>query len=356
MAFNIDLAIAQLLEVYRRSYIQLLEIIATKEARGNSTAFERALLVDVNRIITRLDDTAQEWAVQVIPKVYNGSVEEVVASLKKAGIEPQSIGAGFAKVHQSAIQVLVDNFYGNMYDAHHYVARRMKDEWRKAQLETILQKEATGRTIREAKKTFVGQVAEKGLGAFTDVKGRTWRLDAYADMAVRSVTAEAQNMGLLNQLKEFDYDLVQITSHNSPCAICAPLEGRVYSISGKTPGYPTLDIAYSGGYAQIHPNCRHRLASYIPELDANAEKTKEASNRPFDIDPRSKAEKERYDREQEKKRHLRENRKQWEAYKTILPDDTPGFPQFVRMKNAGSEKYEELQGLYREARSQIKGA
>lgn len=352
MAFNIDLAVSQLLDVYRKAYIDLLNIIATKEARGNSTAFEHALLADVNRIITRLDKTSEQWAGQVIPKAYSKATEDAMKILAKAGLKP-TLKAGFAKVHQSAVAVLVDNFYGNMYDANHYVARRIQDNWRKAQLQTILQKETTGRTMREAQKSFVTLVGEQGLGAFKDAKGRTWRLDAYADMAVRSVTAECQNMGLMNQMQGMGYDLVQMSNHSTSCEICAPYEGRVYSISGKTPGYPKLEIAYREGYALIHPRCRHRITSYVPELDPHAKATKEFSNRSFDTDPRAKVERERYEREQEKNRQRRETRKQWEKYKAVLPDDTPGLAQFTRMKNAKSEKYQELQEAYKEAKAQI---
>ena len=41
------------------------------------------------------------------------------------------------------------------------------------------------------------------------------------------------------------------------------LQGRIYSISGNTPGYPSLyDTAFRHGYSVIRPNLRHRFFPY----------------------------------------------------------------------------------------------
>jgi hypothetical protein len=339
--------IAELVEVYRKAYLRLLTVIATKEAKGNSVFFERSLLAEVNRILLKLDTEVRGWAEEVIPKLYQESTEEVYQAFIAAGITPEKLNASFAKINQSSVAALVDNFYDNLTDAHRFVARRIRDSWRKAQLQQQLVKETTGQTIREAKKEFVQRVGESGLGAFTDKRGRVWRLDSYAEMAIRSVTAETQNTGLLNQIQAFGYDLVKMTEHNTLCEICAPLQGRVYSISGNHPEYPSLSNAH-GHYANVHPNCRHRLIPYVPEYDENAAEMKAKSNRPFDIDPRTAKQKEAYEAEQQKNRERRETRKQWEKYKTVLPNDTPGLAQFTRMKNANSEKYQDLKSLLRE--------
>jgi len=53
---------------------------------------------------------------------------------------------------------------------------------------------------------------------------------------------------------------VQVSSHGTVCEICAQYEGKVYSISGKTLGYPILDAR-----TPFHPNCEHSLLPTSPE-------------------------------------------------------------------------------------------
>ena len=57
---------------------------------------------------------------------------------------------------------------------------------------------------------------------------------------------------------------VTIPTHFPTCELCAPYQGRIYSISGKDERFPRLfDTAFAGGYANIHPNCQHVVTPYI---------------------------------------------------------------------------------------------
>lgn len=320
MIFDPYLAVDQLVQIYRAAYVEILETIAKKTAKGNVTGFERALLHDVNRILLELDKQAVAWAAQVIPRTYNSSAELAVQTWIDAGLKLPAVDAGFAQVHRAAIQVLADNFLANIRDAHNFIGRRVRDEWRKASLEAITEKVATGQTVRETKKRLQARLAEEGLSAFKDSKGREWRLDAYADMVARTTTTEATNLGTTNQLQSMGYDLMQLTDHDAPCPICAPYEGRIYSVSGKSKDYPPLNIVpgIRDGYWTLHPNCRHRFSPYIPELDNDREATRTQSNRSFEVDPRSKREIERYEKEQEANQ-LRRERKKLEEELAVLP-------------------------------------
>lgn len=319
MAFDPNLAVEQLIAIYKQAYVKILERIADREARGNSTEFERTLLRDVTQILLELDFVVEHWAEQVIPRIYQGSAAEAIRAWTKSGLKPPNLNASFAQVHRAAVETLVSNFTANLHEANAFVGRRIRDEFRRAQLRAVTEKVTTGQTVRDAKKELQRRLMEQGLTAFRDAAGRVWRLDAYAEMAVRSVTAEATNMGLVNQLRGMGYDLVRITEHHAPCPICAPLEGRVYSISGKDPRYPKLEVAM-GEYMHIHPNCRHRVVPYIEELDPNPEATRRKSNRPLDYDPRSEAEKRAYEREQRMNR-LRRQRRRLEEQLAVAPEE-----------------------------------
>src|SRR5690554_2635561 len=114
MAFDENVAIRQLIAVYRDAYVRLLNVIAEKSVTLRSTAFERALLADVFNIIRELDGAARQWSEQVIPKVYSASAEAVPAAWTAAGLSAPPLQAGFAQVHRAAVEVLVANFQDNM--------------------------------------------------------------------------------------------------------------------------------------------------------------------------------------------------------------------------------------------------
>ena len=179
-------------------------------------------------------------------------------------------------------------------------------------------------------------------------------ISSYAETVARSTSREAQNRGLLDTVTTSNRDLVKMSSHATTCPVCAPLQGRVYSISGTSTEYPPLEFAYGGAYANVHPSCRHVLMPYVPELDEDREKIKQFSNRGFDIDPRSKSQIDNYNREQKKNAERNRDRRQWERYKMAMPDETPKtFSAFRKSKASGSKAWQDLESKYRSLR--IKG-
>jgi predicted nucleotidyltransferase len=175
-------------------------------------------------------------------------------------------------------------------------------------------------------------------------------LDAYAATVARTTTREATNTATMNQLQYEGYDLVKMSKHNSPCPVCSVYEGRVYSISGKNPNYPALSIVFHSGHAVIHPNCRHVLAPYIVSLADDPDGDRRFSNRPFNVDDRSKKAIEAYNQRQAEQRRIRADRLQFQRHKIVLGEEAPKtLGGFRRMKKANSERWNELQTDYRDA-------
>lgn len=342
---------ADLIRIYQDAYREILERLATKEAKGNVTGYERALLADVTRILTELDADTRDWIEQELPLIYQGGQAEAIRQLGQAGVDVSRLQVSLAGINQQAVSILAANLYGDLSDANQLVGRQVNDLFRQAGIEAITTKVSTGQTVKEAQRNLRQRLAAQGITGFTDSKGRQWRLDSYAEMVARTTTAEATNRGTLTQLSELGYDLVKITEHYPTCEICAPFQGRVYSISGKDERYPKLfGTAFGVAYATIHPNCGHSTVPYIEALADDPSGDRERSNAPFDSDPRSERERQAYFAGQSRKRQARADRMQFDRYRALLPNDTPAtFSGFRRMKQANSERYQELQSLYREA-------
>lgn len=141
------------------------------------------------------------------------------------------------------------------------IGRRADDIYRTLALENVRGSVTGYKTWEQAAKGFREQLAEQGVTGFKDARGRQWNMRTYSEMVARTATMEAHLEGTKNRLWEHGYDLVIISRHPGACELCLPWEGEVLSLTGKTPGYPTMKEAEEAGL--FHPNCRHTFSLYV---------------------------------------------------------------------------------------------
>lgn len=342
-----------LIQTYQRAYLRILDDLIAAASADRSTAYYQALLADLDDILRGLDSRAQTWIEQQMPAIYAAGMQAAISGLEAAGVENVA-RSSMTGIHRSAVEILALNMYGDLTGATATMGRTVNDLFRQTSLEAVAQKVATGQTIPQSAKALQQALADKGVTAFTDKAGRNWRLDTYSEMVVRSSTREATNHGTLNQLTSLGYDLVTIPPHSPTCNICAPYQGRIYSISGKDTRFPPLwNTAFAGGYGNIHPRCSHVVVPYVEVFADDVAGDIARSNQPFDVDPRLEAERQVFAHGQAKKRAANQDFNQWQRYRERLPNDVPTLAGFRRMKAANSPKYQALQQRYRDAGNAI---
>lgn len=148
----------------------------------------------------------------------------------------------------------------------------------------------TGMTRRQASQRALDEFARRGVTGFVDSAGRSWELAAYAEMAVRSVTARAAVDGHIDAMAEVGQGLVIVSDAPLECPLCRPWEGEVLALTGppgprtvraehaiqptglrsvfRPPVTVAVHVAGSLPEARakglFHPNCRHSLGLYLP--------------------------------------------------------------------------------------------
>lgn len=108
--------------------------------------------------------------------------------------------------------------------------------------------------------------------------------EKYAEMLARTTRTETQNIAMIGKALDDGNDLVECSTVTPTCDLCALYQGRIYSVSGRTPGYPSLyETAFRHGYSIIHPNCRHQFFPYNPKFHTEAERQalEEGTRRPW---------------------------------------------------------------------------
>ena len=343
--------VLELIKTYTKAQQQLINVISQKYPRSSSGAYQKRIIAQTNNILEGLLKESKKWADTNIPREYIKGVEKVIRDYKAMGIDIPAMNE-FSRLHDAQIEILVRNATDNLVNSTNFVGRRINDTVRKIAIDSVTQAQLTGGTVQSIRTDLMQQFVDNNITSMKTRNGRNINLDSYAQTVARSTTREAQNQAQINHMRASNKDLVKMSSHATTCPICGPLQGRVYSISGESTEYPPLDFAYTGGYANIHPNCRHTISPYVPALDDDRAKTKAFSNRSFDTDPRSQAQIDNYNKEQKENRLRNADKRQWERYKILMPKETPKtLSGFRRSKQANSAKYQELQSKYRSIRA-----
>jgi len=338
---------ARLFEFYGQAETEILNELNKGLLKGNDTRYLQGMLQNVQAILNDLLNGSQQWCEEALPQVYIAGAEAAGEQIEAAG---GRVIAGFGAIHQQAARVLAESALNRFNDLTSFIGRRVNDIYRALALENVRGSVVGYKSWQQVAKNYREQLAEQGITGFKDVKGRQWNMRSYADMVSRTTTMEAHLEGTKNRLLEHDRDLVKISRHSNPCPLCRPWEGQILSLTGRTEGYRTLDEAK--GFGLFHPRCKHAFGLFLPELAGEPEETKSMSQ----ISRESEAAKKDYLEFTKEQRQVNEARKQWQKYMVRLPNDTPKtFSAFLSMKRANSEKYQELQQLYREVGSAIKG-
>ena len=125
---------------------------------------------------------------------------------------------------------------------------------------------AGAKTGRQAIAETVSGWSKAGIKAFTDKAGRQWTPEAYAQVITRTTTANVRREAQFERMDEYGMDLILVSSHADARPGCAPYQGNVYSLNGKTKGYPSFkrETSYGEIDGLFGANCSHTSTVYTP--------------------------------------------------------------------------------------------
>lgn len=262
---------ARLTRFYEQAEREILDRLNRALLRANKTEYLAMMKKNIGLVLQQLRTGSRAWCTEAIPRVYVEGATMADRMITQGGFEVKA-GAGFGAIHQQAAQVLAENAFESLDNVAQVIGRQTNDIYRELTLENIRGTVIGYDTWQQAARNFREQLAERGVTGFKDRTGREWNMRSYAEMVARTTTMEAHNQGTVNRLAENGFDLVIVSSHGGACELCVPWEGKVLSITGKTPGYPTLAEAKAAGL--FHPRCAHAMSLYV-DLDEEIRKLEE---------------------------------------------------------------------------------
>lgn len=257
--------IQKLVQIYSDEERRLSDLILRAIAAGRPTDTYTSFRHQISKELDRLRRVGVPAAQGIVRDSYNLGKREADRLLKEMGAHT-SASFAFPHVHREAVNLLVQNVTTRLEDLNQVIGRRVSDTYRDIALESLRSQIIGTQAWRAASERYRDELGRYGITGFTDKLGRRWNMTAYVQMVARTTPMEAHLQGTCNRLLENGIDLVRVSDHVDPCEKCAPWEGKVLSITGQTPGYPTIAEARAQGL--FHPNCRHATSGYlVPYLE-----------------------------------------------------------------------------------------
>jgi len=243
----------------------------------------RGLYEDARRITAN-------WANENIPVVYRNRIREVLTDMKNRKIPPprtvnptdfistnrarQSLSALLAETNSSYMTGFLSGRNTMIRLARLTQQYRLREDQIERSIERGFQEGGPGvrggivgkGSLYGVKRSMIAELAKKATdGKYITVidkngKQQQWDIKAYAELVARTKMNEATTQATINAAADIGTDLVAISVHNTTCAVCAPYEGKVFSLSGEDPDFPPAE-----DLPPFHPRCLHSPYPMIKE-------------------------------------------------------------------------------------------
>ena len=261
-----------LLAIYTDAEEQMLEKVAKRAKKGiTEEGWNEAKLKDVQELRKEVESLLNNKAKLAKLKVGQGILKAYKAGVNSA---EKDAGKPLTAMNDLNVPLTIQNMlltnYNLIDDANSRILRNVNDAYRDVMAESATGLLSGVDTRVQASQKMMDKLAAKGITSFTDKAGRKWQMSTYTEMAMRTASAHAAIEGHIQTQQSFGMDLMKVSRIGTTCPICARWQGVVLSISGKTPGYHTVDEARAAGL--FHPNCKHTITMFDPEIDGEGQK------------------------------------------------------------------------------------
>ena len=133
-------------------------------------------------------------------------------------------------------------------------------------------------SLQEATRKTIRELAQKGIPAFVDKRGREWSPEAYVMMDMRSTLGNTARAAQNTRCDEYGIQLIEVSSHMGARPLCAPYQGRIFSrddskgvttdgAGGKIYYTPLSETSYGQPAGLFGINCGHVQYPFVPGIN-----------------------------------------------------------------------------------------
>lgn len=258
-------ATAEMVKLYQNFYNEIFVSLTKARSDSNYATYQRqkVLLKQLGSIISDFKAEASEALAEDIRKIAEHTAGLVTEHVKVISTDMRANDFHAHYDTKYVNQTILDS-YAHVASQTTRMSMTIKMDLRKDTAAIMRRASVEGLTRKEATKALMGEVLTKSPAfQFIDKAGRKWDSSQYFEMLTRTTMMNTHREVYINTLTSEGSDLAIFSGHGAT-DICGKWEGEVVSLTGATAGYPTLDDAIADG--MFHPNCRHRLFAYNPDM------------------------------------------------------------------------------------------
>ena len=133
-------------------------------------------------------------------------------------------------------------------------------------------------SLQTAIRDTISKLSEKGIPAFIDKAGREWSPEAYVRMDIRTTVANTARQANFDRCEAFGINLIEVDAHAGARPLCAPDQGRIYSLDGSSGTVkdgsdaeysyePLTSTSYGQAAGLFGINCGHHNYPFKPGVN-----------------------------------------------------------------------------------------
>lgn len=133
-------------------------------------------------------------------------------------------------------------------------------------------------SLQEATRKTIRELAQKGIPAFVDKRGREWSPEAYVMMDMRSTLGNTARAAQDARCDQYGINLIEVSSHMGARPLCAAYQGRLFSrddskgvttdgAGGKIYYTPLSETSYGQPAGLFGINCGHVQYPFVPGIN-----------------------------------------------------------------------------------------
>lgn len=265
---------------YRSQSKAIMDLLLKVDADGFNELEAQSTLRKINVIINKMNTYVNGWSKRSVPSTYKDGQATAGVSLRIFGAKKDP--SFNDEVHKNTIQkdyeetvlpyIKANNSIRINVETYFYLLRQAQKALLQVQAFDLRDEEVISAlldsTIKEGgsrgdlqsliRQHFRRELFER---KFININGRNYDMIKYAKTVARTRLRAIQSDAVQNSMEQYEYDLVKISSHLTKGRhmddLCKSFDGKIFSISGDTPGYPQMP---PNGWPPYHPSCEHNAA------------------------------------------------------------------------------------------------
>lgn len=245
-------------EIYKDINRKIKEILKEEYKLGLKTN-ERIILWHILK-----SKDKPEKAIKKLSKVNGDTINKKIQTVLNQD-------KAFLNINDKAVNALINESMKGIVKGEKAILRKVDDEYRKIIFKSQVGMQTGSMTLNQAIDNAARDFLNNGLNVIEYKNGNKVNIQSYCEMAIRTSRKQAYLMGEGQARNDLGHYLVKVSQYGACSPTCLPWQGLAYIddvySNGKPDGslYPLLSTAIQNGL--FHPNCRHTLSNFFPEIN-----------------------------------------------------------------------------------------